>query len=324
MRFIMFVLMQVAVLLVVGIVGSILMAVFGIRINTSSYIGLFVVCAVMGCVGSIISLFMSKTMCIHAYGVQLIQGQPQNRAEEFLLREVSMLAQRAGIKMPQVGIYNSPDPNAFATGASKDDALVAVSSGLLNNMSAQEIRGVLGHEISHINNGDMVTMTLLQGVLNTFVYFLSFIVAQAVTLGRNSDSESSSAGNTAMFYVVKMLLEVVFGIGATLIAMWFSRYREYRADASSAQLTGSPYDMIAALQALQRLSNVEVRDHGQFNAFQISSGSSLASLFSTHPSLESRIQALQQQTYNRQKLKFRNNMKLKLRKNIKISLFKNQ
>lgn len=300
MRLLMFILMQVAVLLVVGIVGSILMAVFGIRINTSSYLSLFMICAVMGCVGSIISLFMSKSMCIRAYGVQLIEGQPKNRAEEFLLNEVSMLAQRAGIKMPQVGIYNSADPNAFATGASKDDALVAVSSGLLNNMSAQEIRGVLGHEISHINNGDMVTMTLLQGVLNTFVYFLSFVVAQALTLGRsNSDSENSSVAGSAMFYVVKMILEVVFGVAATLIAMWFSRYREYRADASSAQLTGNPYDMIAALQGLQRLSSIQIHDHGQFNAFQISSGSSFASLFSTHPSLESRIQALQQGTYSR-------------------------
>lgn len=295
MRLIMFILMQVAVLLVVGVVGSILMAVFGIRMNTSSYMGLFVVCAVMGCAGSIISLFMSKTMCIHAYGVKLIEGQPQNRAEEFLLKEVSVLAQRAGIAMPQVGIYNSPDPNAFATGASKDSALVAVSSGLLNNMSAQEIRGVLGHEISHINNGDMVTMTLLQGVLNTFVYFLSFIVAQALTVGRSSsDSESSSAGSSFAFYAVKMLLEIVFGVAATLVAMWFSRYREYKADASSVALTGNPQDMIAALQALQRLSHVQVQDRGQFNAFQISSGSSLASLFSTHPSLESRIQALQQ------------------------------
>lgn len=299
MRLIMFILMQVAVLVVVGIVGSILMAVFGIRINTSSYLSLFVICAIMGCVGSIISLFLSKSMCIRAYGVQLIEGQPRNRAEEFLLNEVSMLAQRAGIKMPQVGIYNSADPNAFATGASKDDALVAVSSGLLNNMSAQEIRGVLGHEISHINNGDMVTMTLLQGVLNTFVYFLSFVVAQALTLGRgsSSDEEGNSLAASASFYMVKMLLEVVFGVGATLIAMWFSRYREYRADASSAKLTGNTYDMIAALQALQRLSNIEVRDHGQFNAFQISSGSSLASLFSTHPSLESRIEALRQGSY---------------------------
>lgn len=299
MRLLMFILMQVAVLVVVGIVGSILMAIFGIRINTSSYLSLFVICAVMGCVGSIISLFMSKSMCIRAYGVQLIESQPRNRAEEFLLNEVHMLAQRAGIKMPQVGIYNSPDPNAFATGASKDDALVAVSSGLLNNMSAQEIRGVLGHEISHINNGDMVTMTLLQGVLNTFVYFLSFVVAQALTLGRgsSSDEEGVSLASSASFYMVKMLLEVVFGVGATLVAMWFSRYREYRADASSAKLTGNTYDMIAALQALQRMSNIEVRDHGQFNAFQISSGSSLASLFSTHPSLESRIEALRQGSY---------------------------
>lgn len=290
--------MQAAILLVVGIVGSIIMAVLGIKLNTASYGTMFVICAIMGCVGSIVSLFMSKTMCIRAYGVQLIEpGRPKNRAEEFIWNEVAMLSQRAGIKMPQVGIYNSPDPNAFATGASKDDALVAVSAGLLNNMNAQEIRGVLGHEISHINNGDMVTMTLLQGVLNTFVYFLSYVVAQIVTSSRSSNDNSSSVGNSFMFYTVKMILEMLFGVAATLIAMWFSRYREYRADASSVHLTGNPQDMIAALMALKRMSNVQVRDHGQFNAFQISSGSSLATLFSTHPSLDSRIQSLQQQFY---------------------------
>lgn len=298
MRLLMFVLMQAAILLVVGIVGSIIMAVLGIKLNTASYGTMFVICAIMGCVGSIVSLFMSKTMCIRAYGVQLIEpGRPKNRAEEFIWNEVAMLSQRAGIKMPQVGIYNSPDPNAFATGASKDDALVAVSAGLLNNMNAQEIRGVLGHEISHINNGDMVTMTLLQGVLNTFVYFLSYVVAQIVTSSRSSNDNSSSVGNSFMFYTVKMILEMLFGVAATLIAMWFSRYREYRADASSVHLTGNPQDMIAALMALKRMSNVQVRDHGQFNAFQISSGSSLATLFSTHPSLDSRIQSLQQQFY---------------------------
>lgn len=298
MRLIMFVLMQAAVLLVVGVVGSIIMAVLGIKVNTASYGTMFVICAIMGCAGSIISLFMSKTMCIHAYGVQLIEpGRPRNRAEEFLWNEVAMLSQRAGIKMPQVGIYNSPDPNAFATGASKDDALVAVSAGLLNNMNAQEIRGVLGHEISHITNGDMVTMTLLQGVLNTFVYFLSHVVAQILSTSRNNDESSSS--NPFMYYIVKMLLELLFGMAATLVAMWFSRYREYRADSSSAQLTGNPQDMIAALQALQRMSQVQVQDRGQFNAFQISSGGSLASLFSTHPSLDSRIQALYQEYYRR-------------------------
>lgn len=291
MRVLLFIAMQIAVLVVVGIVGSILMAVFGIRISPGAYGGLFVMCAIFGCVGSMISLFMSKTMCKSAYGVQVIT-QPRNEAEAFLLREVASMAQRAGIGMPEVGIYYSADPNAFATGASKDNALVAVSSGLLNNMNADEVRGVLGHEITHIANGDMVTMTLLQGVLNTFVYFFSNIAAQIVAgfLGR-SNNEENGGGNYFVFYLVNSLFQILFGIGATMISMWFSRYREYRADAGSADLEGTGR-MISALQALQRMSSIEVRKEGQFSAFCINGGSGLSELFMSHPPLEKRIAAL--------------------------------
>ena len=293
MRVLLFIAMQVAVLVVVGIVGSIIMALLGIRISPSAYGGLFIMCAIFGCVGSMISLFMSKTMVKSAYGVEIIT-QPRNDAEAFLLREVASMAQRAGIGMPEVGIYYSADPNAFATGASKDNALVAVSSGLLNNMSADEVRGVLGHEISHVANGDMVTMTLLQGVLNTFVYFFSYIVAQALSgfMSRSSDEEGSGGGgNFFVFYMVQSLLQVLFGIGATIISMWFSRYREYRADAGSADLEGTER-MIMALQKLQRLSSIEVKKEGQFSAFCINGGTSFSELFMSHPPLEKRIAAL--------------------------------
>lgn len=293
MRVLLFIAMQVAVLVVVGIVGSIIMALLGIRISPGAYGGLFIMCAIFGCVGSMISLFMSKTMVKSAYGVEIIT-QPRNDAEAFLLREVASMAQRAGIGMPEVGIYYSADPNAFATGASKDNALVAVSSGLLNNMSADEVRGVLGHEISHVANGDMVTMTLLQGVLNTFVYFFSYIVAQALSgfMSRSSDEEGSGGGgNFFVFYLVQSLLQVLFGIGATIISMWFSRYREYRADAGSADLEGTER-MIMALQKLQRLSSIEVKKEGQFSAFCINGGTSFSELFMSHPPLEKRIAAL--------------------------------
>lgn len=292
MRILLFIAMQIAVLVVVGIVGSILMAIFGIKISPGAYSGLFVMCAIFGCVGSMISLFMSKTMAKTAYGVEVIT-QPRNDAELFLVNEVASMAQRAGIGMPEVGIYYSADPNAFATGASKDNALVAVSSGLLNNMNADEVRGVLGHEISHIANGDMVTMTLLQGVLNTFVYFFSYIAAQAVSgfMSRSNDEEGSSGGNFFVFYMVQSLFQILFGIGATMVSMWFSRYREFRADAGSADLEGTGR-MISALQALQRMSSIEVKQPAQFSAFCINGVSSMSELFMSHPPLEKRIAAL--------------------------------
>lgn len=197
MRLVLYIAMQIAVLLLVSIVGSILLNIFGIQIDTQSYASLLVMCAIFGCVGSVISLFLSKTMCKRAYGVQVITT-PRNQQEAFLLSTVRMLTQKDGLAMPEVGIYNSPDPNAFATGASKDAALVAVSTGLLNSMSQSEVTGVLGHEISHIKNGDMVTMALLQGVLNTFVYFFSYVAAFAIvnaTRGNNSDNRNVSFGH---------------------------------------------------------------------------------------------------------------------------------
>ncbi|MGN0915013.1 MAG: protease HtpX [Succinivibrio sp.] len=294
MRIILFAAMQAAVLILVSIIGSILLNLFGIHIDGSSYTSLLLMCALFGCVGSVISLFMSKFMCKKAYGVRVITT-PSNSREEFLLGTVASLAEQAGLKMPEVGIYNSPDPNAFATGASKDEALVAVSTGLLDSMSMSDVRGVLGHEISHIKNGDMVTMALLQGVLNTFVYFFSFIVAQAiVTASRGNDNrESASLGSGMMFYMVQSIMQMVFGLFATMLLMWFSRFREYRADAGSAMLSGKAC-MIGALNALKRgVQPKEQKDKAYMQALCINGAPSVSELFMSHPTLDKRIKALE-------------------------------
>lgn len=293
MRILLFVLMQIAVLVTVSIVGTILMAVFGIRLGGGGYTGLLVMCAIFGCVGSIISLFMSKFMVKKAYGVRVITA-PQNQREYFLVTTIADMARRYGFKVPEVGIYDSQEMNAFATGASKDDSLVAVSSALLYCMNEEELKGVLGHEMSHIANGDMVTMTLLQGVLNTFVYFFSYLAAMVVSnaMSRSSDEEGSSGGNIFVFHMVNMLFQILFGILANVILMWFSRWREYRADAGSASLGGKEC-MIEALEALKRSVQIPPQgQQGQFQALCINGGSGLAELFMSHPPLDKRIAAL--------------------------------
>lgn len=292
MRILLFLLMQVAVIVVVGIVSTILMSIFGIRVSSGSYTSILAMCAIFGFVGSFVSLFMSKWMCKKSYGVEVIET-PRNRQEQFLVNTVADLAQRAGLNMPEVGIYVSNEPNAFATGASKNSALVAVSTGLLESMSEDEVRGVLGHEVCHIANGDMVTMTLLQGVLNTFVYFFSYIVAMAVSsfLSRSSDDEETPANSGFVFHIANFVLQIVFGIIANIILMWFSRYREYRADEGSARLDGNKQNMIKALEALQR-GVQPVSQEGQFSAFCINGASNLSELFMSHPPLEKRIAAL--------------------------------
>ena len=295
MRILLYVLMQIAVLVVVSIVGSIILILFGISLSGSSYTGLLVMCAIFGCVGSLISLFMSKSMCKKAFGVRTLVS-PTNEREAFLMQTVSELAQRSGLNMPEVGIYESNDLNAFATGHNRNAALVAVSSALLYNMKENEIKGVLGHEISHVANGDMVTMTLLQGVLNTFVYFFSYVVSMAISAamsGRNSDNDEASpgVGNPFVFYMVNSLCQVVFGILANMLLMWFSRWREYRADAGSARLEGKNC-MIEALEALKRGASIKPRREGQFSALCISGPSGLSELFMSHPTLDKRIAAL--------------------------------
>lgn len=246
--------------------------------------------AVVGFTGSIISLLMSKKMAIHGMGVHVIQ-QPENQMEAWLVETVRRQAEAAGIGMPDVGIFDSADPNAFATGANKNASLVAVSTGLLHNMNQDEVEAVLGHEIAHIANGDMVTLTLIQGVVNTFVIFLSRIVAGIITnaLQGNNDNDSDvPVENSGTFFIVSFVLQIVFGFLASMIVAWFSRQREFRADEGGARLAGKS-KMIGALQALQNQHSNEDLP-GNLAAFGISG--KFSSLFSSHPPLEVRIEAL--------------------------------
>ncbi len=279
MRILLFLATNMAVMLVLGIILS----VTGIAGNSTS--GILIMALLFGFAGSLISLFLSKTMALRSVDGEIIT-QPRNQTEHWLMDTVTRQAQLAGIPMPEVAIYHSPDVNAFATGATKSNSLVAVSTGLLNNMTEAEAEAVLAHEISHIANGDMVTMALLQGVLNTFVIFLSRIIATAVASSRNNNGEETRS--SSLYFLVSMVLEMVFGVLASIIAMWFSRYREFRADAGSASLVGKE-KMIMALQRLQQLHEPQNLE-GSLNAFMINGKRS--ELFMSHPPLEKRIEAL--------------------------------
>ena len=279
MRILLFLATNMAVMLVLGIILS----VTGIAGNSTS--GILIMALLFGFAGSLISLFLSKTMALRSVDGEVIT-QPRNQTEHWLMDTVARQAQLAGIPMPEVAIYHSPDVNAFATGATKSNSLVAVSTGLLNNMTETEAEAVLAHEISHIANGDMVTMALLQGVLNTFVIFLSRIIATAVASSRNNNGEETRS--SSLYFLVSMVLEMIFGVLASIIAMWFSRYREFRADAGSASLVGKE-KMIMALQRLQQLHEPQNLE-GSLNAFMINGKRS--ELFMSHPPLEKRIEAL--------------------------------
>lgn len=253
-----------------------------------NYTALLVFATVFGFGGALISLAISKWMALRSTGAQVIKD-PQSESERWLVQTVRRQAEAAGVGMPDVAIFQSPDPNAFATGMSRNNALVAVSTGLLQTMNRDEVEAVLGHEMSHVSNGDMVTMTLIQGVLNTFVIFFSRVIGLVIdrALSRN---EQSSGGMG--YFIAVMVSQVVLGILASIIAMWFSRYREYRADAGGARLAGAD-KMIKALQALQRAhSQSHLPD--QIAAFGIlGRGNVLTALFMSHPPLEDRIAALQ-------------------------------
>ncbi|AAK02552.1 protease HtpX [Pasteurella multocida] len=280
MRILLFLATNMAVL----VVFNIILSLTGIQAQDAT--GLLLMAALFGFSGSLISLFLSKTMALRAVGAEVIK-QPRNDMERWLVNTVRSQAERANLPMPDVAIYHSEDVNAFATGPSKNNSLVAVSTGLLRAMTQDEAEAVLAHEVAHIKNGDMVTMTLLQGVLNTFVIFVSRMIAKVVS--SNRDGESS----TGIYFLVSMVLEILFGFLASMIAMWFSRYREFRADAGSAKLVGK-HKMIAALQRLQRLHEPQELE-GQLAAFAINGKrGGLAALFMSHPPLEKRIAALQQ------------------------------
>lgn len=288
-RIFLFVVTNLAVLLVLSIVLRLLgvdtaLERQGGGLNMQ---GLLIMAAVIGMGGSFISLAMSKWSAKHMTGARVIE-QPANPTERWLVETVRRQAQKAGIGMPEVAVYNAPEPNAFATGMNRDSALVAVSTGLLNAMSQDEVEAVLGHEISHVANGDMVTLALIQGVVNTFVIFLSRVVGYVVDRVVLKNERGHGVG----FFVTTLVAQLVLGILASMIVMWFSRQREFRADAGSARLEG-PNKMVAALERLKQSHEAPLPD--QLAAFGISGGvgHGLRRLFMSHPPLDERIAALQ-------------------------------
>ncbi|MEO8752711.1 MAG: protease HtpX [Casimicrobiaceae bacterium] len=284
-RVFMFLVTNIAVMAVLAIV----LRLFGLDQYAAqsgvSFGGLLVMSAVIGFGGSIISLLMSKFMAKRSTGAHVIT-QPTNEAEAWLIETVGRLAKTAGIGMPEVAIYEG-QANAFATGAFRNSALVAVSTGLLQSMNREEVEAVLGHEIAHVANGDMVTLTLIQGVVNTFVVFLSRIVGGIVDRAVFRSERGTGPG----YFITVMVCQVVFGVLASIIVAWFSRHREFRADAGSATFLGSPQPMV---NALKRLGGVEPGALPKtMSGFGITDRAGIMALFSTHPPLEERIAALQ-------------------------------
>lgn len=285
-RVFLFLATNLAVVLVLGIVLNIVFTAFGI--NRQSVSGLLVFSAIFGFGGALISLAMSKWIAKRSTGAMVIDN-PTTTTERWLISMVSAQAKKAGIGMPEVAIYDSPDINAFATGMNRNNALVAVSSGLLNNMTEDEAEAVLAHEVSHIANGDMVTLTLIQGVVNTFVIFLARIIAGAISNATRGNNSGGSALGGFAYYGIVFVLEMVFGVLASIIVMWFSRQREYRADAGSAKLVGRQ-KMIAALTRLK--SGRDSQLDSTMMAFGISGKSAFSELFMSHPPLDKRIDVL--------------------------------
>lgn len=290
MRIIMLALTNFAVMAVLFITMNIISAVFGINLH-GNMTGILVMAIVFGFGGSFISLLISKWMAKRSMGVEIIET-PRTAEERWLVETVRKQAEKVGIGMPEVGIFHSPEPNAFATGANRNNALVAVSRGLLQHMNADEVEAVLGHEIGHVANGDMVTQTLLQGVLNTFVIIFARIIGMAVdNFFRSNDDEGGGVG--IGYFVGSIVAEIFLGFIATAIVMWFSRWREFRADAAGAELAGRP-KMINALKRLQQAHAVQDLP-GEMAAFGIAGGlgTGLRKIFMTHPPLEERIAALE-------------------------------
>jgi heat shock protein HtpX len=276
---------NLAVLVLLGIVLSVLQGVFGITLGNNGT--LLVFAAIFGFGGSFISLAISKWSAKRATGMVLI-AQPRNESEAWLFNTVQRQAQAAGIKMPEVGIYDAPEINAFATGPSRNNSLVAVSTGLLRAMNRDEAEAVLAHEVSHVANGDMVTMTLIQGVMNTFVIFMARVVGRIIDSWLTGNRE----GGGIAYFAIVFVLDMVFGLFASIITRWFSRWREFRADAGGAELAGRE-KMIAALQKLANTYGQSTLP-SQVQAFGISGsvGGGLKALLMTHPPLADRIQAL--------------------------------
>ena len=285
-RIVLFIATNLAVVLVLSIVLRLLGLDRAMYSQTGmSTGGLLVFSAVVGFTGAIISLLMSKSIAKWTTGAQIIE-QPRNEPEAWLVETVRRLATKAGIGMPEVAIYEGA-PNAFATGAFKNSALVAVSTGLLQSMNKEEVEAVLGHEIGHVANGDMVTLTLIQGVVNTFVVFFARIIGSIV----DKAVFRTERGNGPGYFITVIIAQIVLGILASMIVAWFSRHREFRADAASANLLGTPSPMV---NALRRLGGLEPGALPQsMSGFGITDKGGFMSLFSTHPPIEERIAALQ-------------------------------
>ena len=276
---------NIAVMVVLTITASLLGADRFLQQSGLNVASLAIFAGLMGFGGAFISLLISKPMAKWSTGAQVIDA-PQSADEQWLVATVRRLAEKAGVGMPEVAVYEGA-PNAFATGAFRDSALVAVSTGLLQSMTREEVEAVLGHEMGHVANGDMVTLTLIQGVVNTFVVFLSRVVGYVVDRAVFKTERGVGPG----YMITVIVSQIVFGIVASLIVMWFSRQREFRADAASASLLGSPRPMIAALR---RLGGVEPGALPQsFQAHGITEGSKFLGLFSSHPPIEERIAALE-------------------------------
>ncbi|PXF31805.1 protease HtpX [Pokkaliibacter plantistimulans] len=297
MRILLFLATNLAVMVVAGIVMSLLgvgstLKANGVDLDLQN---LLIICAIFGFAGSLISLFMSKTMAKFSTGTKIIES-PRTAHEKWLLDTVAELSNKAGIKMPEVGIFPAQEANAFATGWNRNDALVAVSEGLLSRFRSEEVKAVLAHEIGHVANGDMVTLTLIQGVVNTFVMFFARIIGHTVDRFLNSNNEQNSGYGIA-YYLVSFVMEIIFGILASIIVAWFSRLREYRADEAGARLTNKDA-MISALQRLKQEYELPSSMPDQLTAFGIRGGmkGGLVALMASHPPLDDRINALRQLT----------------------------
>ena len=295
-RILLFVLTNFAILAVASLTLRLLGVEPWLNQNGINFTSLLVFGAVLGFGGAFVSLAISKWTAKRAMGVQVIEN-PRNADEAWLVESVRRLAQQAGIGMPEVGIFDSPTPNAFATGARRDKSLVAVSTGLLRRMGRSEVEAVLGHEVSHVANGDMVTLALIQGVVNTFVIFLSRAIGSVIDSTLRGGTQEQRRGPGPFYFVIVIVLQIALGLLANIVVMWFSRQREFRADAGGAKLSGAP-NMIAALQRLEAQAGAALP--AQFKAFGIDGDvrSGLQRLFMSHPPISERIAALRAGRYS--------------------------
>lgn len=297
-RVLIFTLVNVAVLIMLSISCEVIFAACGVQAQEvfGEYANVAIFALVFGFGGAFISLLLSKPMAKWSTGAKTITGE-EGEAERWLVDTVGMLARQANVKMPEVAIYKGA-ANAFATGAFKNSALVAVSTDIMGQMTRDELRAVLGHEMSHVANGDMVTMCLAQGVMNTFVLFASRVVGGLLTsaIENRSDDRQTTRQRSGgvMYYMIVRVLELLLGLLAAIVTCWYSRKREFAADAGSAKLLGSPFPMIGALQRLGNLRPGVLPD--SIKAFGIASPKKKESLFATHPALERRIAALEKYT----------------------------